>query len=102
MISVETPRLLHRLPEETDSEPFLIIHQDPEVIEKKQVTLTAANRWNRGRRAEREADARAAFNGTWQTTDIPHIISLIAPDDLRSIRVVTKIGERLICRRPFR
>ena len=41
MISVETPRLLLRLPEETDAEPFVIIHQDPEVLEKKQVTLTA-------------------------------------------------------------
>ena len=41
MTSVETARLLLRLPEETDAGPFVIIHQDPEVLEKKQVTLTA-------------------------------------------------------------
>lgn len=38
--TVETPRLLLRLPHAADAQPFLRIHQDPEVIERKQVTLT--------------------------------------------------------------
>ena len=150
MISVETPRLLLRLPEEADAEPFVIIHQDPEVLEKKQVTLTAPtggievgvqnvrrmlrhwdqqgygqwavvektsgqvigcvglfhpkgwpgvdlswifhrSRWGNGFATEA---SRAAVQWAWQATDIEHIISLIAPQDLRSIRVATKIGER--------
>ena len=149
MISVETPRLLLRLPEEADAEPFLIIHQDPEVLQKKQVTLTAPTgglevgvqnvrrmlrhwdqhgygqwavvekssaqvigcvglyhppgwpgidlswilhreRWGHGLATEASG---AALEWAW-TVDIDHIISLIAPHDLRSIRVATKIGER--------
>ena len=149
MIAVETPRLLLRLPEETDAGPFVIIHQDPEVLEKKQVTLTAPpggievgmqnvrrmlrhwdrqgygqwavveksstqvigcvglyhpegwpgvdlswifhrERWGQGFATEASL---AALQWVWQSTEIDHIISLIAPDDLRSIRVATKIGE---------
>ena len=30
----------------------------------------------------------------WERTEIDRIVSLIAPDDLRSIRIATKIGER--------
>ena len=37
---LETPRLLLRLPELSDVEPFVGIFWDPEVVEKKQVTLT--------------------------------------------------------------
>jgi len=150
MTSVETPRLLLRLPEENDAEPFLMIHQDPEVLEKKQVTLTAPtggievgvqnvrrmlrhweqrgygqwavvekssaqvigcvglfhpkewpgidlswilhrSRWGNGFATEASL---AALEWAWQSTDIEHIISLIAPHDLPSIRVATKIGER--------
>jgi RimJ/RimL family protein N-acetyltransferase len=149
MISVETPRLLLRLPEETDAEPFVTIHQDPEVLEKKQVTLTAPtggievgvqnvrrmlrhwdergygqwtvvekssaqvigcvglfhpkgwpgidlswilhrSRWGNGFATEA---SNAALQWAWDA-NIDHIISLIAPHDLRSIRVATKIGER--------
>jgi len=42
MRSVETPRLLLRLPERADAQAFLDIHQDPEAIELKQVTLLEA------------------------------------------------------------
>jgi RimJ/RimL family protein N-acetyltransferase len=42
MVPVETPRLLLRLPEASDAEPFMEILWDPEVVEKKQVTLTEA------------------------------------------------------------
>jgi RimJ/RimL family protein N-acetyltransferase len=149
MISVETPRLLLRRPEEADAEPFVIIHQDPEVVQKKQVTLTAPiggievglqnvrrmlrhwdqqgygqwavvekssaqvigcvglfhtkgwpgidlswilhrSRWGNGFATEA---SRAALEWAW-AADIDHIISLIAPHDLRSIRVAIKIGER--------
>jgi RimJ/RimL family protein N-acetyltransferase len=39
MIPIETPRLLLRLPEVSDAEPFMAIMWDAEVVEKKQVTL---------------------------------------------------------------
>jgi RimJ/RimL family protein N-acetyltransferase len=42
MTSVETSRLLLRLPERADAQAFLDMHQDPEVIELKQVTLLEA------------------------------------------------------------
>jgi RimJ/RimL family protein N-acetyltransferase len=38
---IETERLLLRLPVADDAEPFVEIHQDPEVIARKQVTLTS-------------------------------------------------------------
>ena len=40
MSTVDTPRLLLRLPEIDDAQAFLDIHQDPELIELKQITLT--------------------------------------------------------------
>jgi RimJ/RimL family protein N-acetyltransferase len=84
MTSVETARLLLRLPEETDAGPLVIIHQDPEVLEKKQVTLTAPPGGLEGgvqnvRRMLRHWDQQG--------------YGLIAPDNLRSIRVATKVGE---------
>ena len=39
MAPVETPRLLLRQPMIADAEPFMAIMWDPEVVEKKQVTL---------------------------------------------------------------
>jgi RimJ/RimL family protein N-acetyltransferase len=39
--SIETKRLLLRLPIPDDAEPFVEIHQDPEVLARKQVTLTS-------------------------------------------------------------
>ncbi len=41
LLPIETERLLLRLPVADDAEPFLDIHQDPEVIARRQVTLTA-------------------------------------------------------------
>ena len=40
MAPVETPRLLLRLPTAADAEPYMAFMWDPEVVEKKQVTLT--------------------------------------------------------------
>src|SRR4029450_7926920 len=42
MVPIETPRLLLRLPAVSDAEAFMEILWDPEVVEKKQVTLTEA------------------------------------------------------------
>ncbi len=42
MSSVETARLVLRRTETSDAEPFMGIFWDPEVVEKKQVTLTEA------------------------------------------------------------
>lgn len=49
------------------------------------------SRWGHGFAAEA---ATAAVGWAWQQTRIDRVISLIAPDDLRSIRIATKIGER--------
>ena len=40
VLPIETPRLSLRLPDVADAEPFMEIFWDPEVVEKKQVTLT--------------------------------------------------------------
>jgi len=42
MLTLETTRLLLRRPELADAAPFMQIFWDPEVVEKKQVTLTEA------------------------------------------------------------
>jgi RimJ/RimL family protein N-acetyltransferase len=149
--SVETARLLLRLPELADAEALMGILWDPEVVEKKQVTLLEPpggldlalkntndmrrqwelrgyghwsviekvtghvigcvgfyhpqrqwpgvdlgwvihrSRWGHGFATEA---ARAALGWVWEYTQIDRIVSLIAPDDLRSIRIATKIGER--------
>jgi len=150
MVPVDTPRLLLRLPEMDDAQAFLDIHQDPELIALKQITLTKPiggidlavrnvermlrhwesrrfgqwavvekatglvigcvgfynpegwpgidlgwvvhrSRWGNGFATEA---GRAAIDWAWTTGEIDHIISLIAPHDLRSIRVATKVGER--------
>jgi len=149
--SVETARLLLRMPELSDAEAFMAILWDPEVVEQKQVTLLEPpggldlalkntskmrrqwelrgygqwsviekvtgqvigcvgfyhpqrpwpgvdlgwvvhrSRWGQGLATEA---ASAALGWIWEHTQIDRIVSLIAPDDLRSIRVATKIGER--------
>jgi len=149
--SVETARLLLRVPELADAEALMGIIWDPEVVEQKQVTLHEPpggldlalkntsemlrqwqergygqwsvvekltgqvigcvgfyhpprewpgvdlgwvfhrSRWGHGFATEAAA---AALGWIWGRTQIDHVISLIAPDDLRSIRVATKIGER--------
>ena len=42
MAPIETPRLMLRVPEMSDAEPFMGILWDAEVVENKQVTLTEA------------------------------------------------------------
>ena len=49
------------------------------------------SRWGYGFATEA---ASAALEWAWEHTQIDRIISLIAPDDRRSIRIATKIGER--------
>jgi len=149
--SVETARLLLRMPEPSDAEALMGIFWDPEVVERKQVTLReppggldralknieamlrhwqlcgyghwsvtekAAGQvigcigfyhpqgewpgvdlgwvfqrawWGRGFATEAAA---AALGWIWQHTPVDRVVSLIAPDDHRSIRVATKLGER--------
>jgi len=149
--SVDTARLLLRVPELADAEALMGIMWDPEVVEQKQVTLREPpggldlavkntgdmirqwelrgygqwsviekatgrvigvvgfyhpqgqwpgvdlgwvvhrSRWGHGVATEA---ATAALAWVWTHTLIDRVVSLIAPDDLRSIRVATKIGER--------
>jgi RimJ/RimL family protein N-acetyltransferase len=49
------------------------------------------SRWGHGFATEA---ATAALAWVWEYTEINRIVSLIAPDDRRSIRIATKIGER--------
>lgn len=49
------------------------------------------SRWGHGLATEA---ATAALEWLWTCTPVERVISLIAPDDLRSIRIATKIGER--------
>jgi RimJ/RimL family protein N-acetyltransferase len=149
-LPIETERLLLRLPVADDAEPFLEIHQDPEVIARKQVTLTSApggielgarnvdrmlrhwdtrgygqwavveratarvigcvgflqpenaevelgwivrrSRWGNGFATEA---ARASIEWAWRTGRIDYVKSLIGKDNPASIRVATKIGQRL-------
>lgn len=150
--SIETTRLLLRVPELADTKALMGIMWDPEVVEQKQVTLREPpggldlalrntsdmlrqwerrgygqwsviekatgdvigvvgfyhpqgpwpgvdlgwvihrSRWGHGLATEA---ATAAVAWAWEHTGIDYIVSLIAPDDRRSIRIATKIGERL-------
>jgi len=146
--TIETPRLLLRLPDASDAHPLMEIHQDPEVI--KYVTLTAPpggitvawrnvammighwhlrgygqwtvlektsgaiigrvglfnpegwpgieltwvirrSRWGFGFATEA---AREALAWSWNEVQADQIVSVIRPDNQRSIRVAEKIGER--------
>lgn len=148
MTTVETSRLRLRPLQASDAEPFMEIHQDPEVI--KYVLLGAApggitvawrniammighwhlrgygpwavsekstgqvigrvglwnpegwpgielgwiirrSHWDHGFATEA---SRAALEWAWENVDTDHIISVIQPDNVRSIRVAEKIGER--------
>jgi RimJ/RimL family protein N-acetyltransferase len=53
--------------------------------------LIHRSRWGHGFATEASS---AALGWIWEHTTIDRVISLIAPDDLRSIRVATKIGQR--------
>jgi RimJ/RimL family protein N-acetyltransferase len=149
--TVETTRLLLRVPEPADAAALMDIIWDPEVVERKQVTLLEPpggldlalkntndmirqwqargygqwcviekltgqvigcvgfyhpqrpwpgvdlgwalhrSRWGHGFATEA---ASAALDWIWTHTRIDRVISLIAPDDHRSIRIAMKIGER--------
>ena len=148
MNTVETDRLVLRLPQADDAQSFLEIHQDPEVI--KYVMLGAAiggitvawrniatilghwqlrgygqwavvdktsqqvigrvglwnpegwpgielgwvihrARWGNGFATEA---SRAALGWAWRHVDTDNIISMIQPDNNRSLRVAAKIGQR--------
>jgi RimJ/RimL family protein N-acetyltransferase len=52
--------------------------------------IVRRERWGQGFATEA---ARAALDWTWQHVDTDHIISIIQPDNHRSIRVAEKIGE---------
>jgi RimJ/RimL family protein N-acetyltransferase len=145
--TVETSRLILRLPEAADAGDFLEIHQDPEVM--KRITLAAPqggitvawrnvalmighwqirgygqwavvekesgrvigsvglynpegwpgvelgwlvrrSHWGFGFATEASA---AALNWAWRFVEADHIISLISPDNVQSIRIARKIGE---------
>ena len=150
LLPIETERLLLRLPVADDAEPFLEIHQDPEVIARQQVTLTSPpggievgarnvdrmlrhwdrlgygqwagveratarvigcvgfqhpesaevelgwivrrSRWGNGFATEA---ARASIDWAWRTGTFDHVKSLFGMDNPASIRVATKIGQRL-------
>jgi RimJ/RimL family protein N-acetyltransferase len=49
------------------------------------------SRWGHGLATEA---ATAALEWIWQQTQVDRVVSLIAPDDVRSVRVATKIGQR--------
>ncbi len=53
--------------------------------------LIRRSRWGNGFATEA---ARAALEWTWRSLDIDHIISVIQPENARSIRVAEKVGER--------
>jgi RimJ/RimL family protein N-acetyltransferase len=151
MNNVETARLRLRVPELADAQALMGILWDPEVVEKKQVTLLDPpggldlalkntedmqrqwelrgygqwcvvekatgevigcvgfyhpqrpwpgvdmgwvlhrSRWGRGFATEA---ATAALEWLWTNTKVDRVVSLIGPDDHRSIRIATKIGER--------
>jgi RimJ/RimL family protein N-acetyltransferase len=149
MNALETSRLVLRLPEVADAEAFLEIHQDPEVVASKLVTLTEPlggvdlalrnidrilrhwqsreyGQWSVVEKATGQVigcvgyyhpdgwpgidlgwilhrscwgngfateASRAAIEWAWHNTQIDHIISLIAPDNVQSVRIATKIGE---------
>lgn len=150
--SIETARLLLRVPELSDAPAFMGMFWDAEVVERKQVTLLEPpgdidlalkntgdmirqwelrgygqwsvverstqqligcvgfyhpqrpwpgvdlgwlihrSRWGNGFATEA---ATAALLWLWQHTHVDRVISLIAPDDVRSIRISQKIGQRL-------
>jgi RimJ/RimL family protein N-acetyltransferase len=149
--SVETPRLVLRVPELADASALMGIIWDPELVQQKQVTLLEPPggldlavkntgdmrrqwelrgygqwvvvekmtghvigivgfyhpqrpwpgvdlgwviqraRWGNGLATEA---ATAGLEWIWNHTDLDRVISLIGPDDARSIRVATKIGQR--------
>ena len=144
---IETPRLVLRLPEASDAQSFLDIHQDPEVLKYVTVTGTpggitvawrnvamivghwhlrgygqwavvekasgqvigrvglfnpegwpgveltwviARSRWGCGFATE---SACAALQWAWGAVETDRIVSMIRPDNARSIRVAEKLGE---------
>jgi RimJ/RimL family protein N-acetyltransferase len=147
MQTIETTRLLLRLPRASDLDPLIRIHEHPEVVRfltgnpaagRQGAWRTLAMfsghwnlrgygpwvveertsggvigrvglwnpegwpgielgwvvdhaRWGEGFATEA---AHAALDWAWQHVDTDHIISIIAPDNIRSLRVAEKLGER--------
>lgn len=148
MVIVDTSRLKLRPLQASDAQPFLEIHQDPEVIKyvlaggapggitvawrniammighwhlrgygQWAVVEKASNqvigrvgfwnpegwpgielgwvirrsRWGNGFATEASL---AALRWAWTELETDHIISIIQPDNIRSIRVAAKVGER--------
>lgn len=146
--TIETSRLVLRLPRAEDAAPLMEIHHDPKavkyvvfgtapggitaawrniammlghwqlrgygqwtVVEKESGHVIGrvglwhpegwpgidlgwiirGSRWNNGFATEA---AHAALAWTWDNVDADHIISVIQPDNVPSIRVAEKIGER--------
>lgn len=149
--SVDTARLVLRVPALTDAEALMGIFWDPEVVAHKQVTLREPpggldlavkntddmlrqwqlrgygqwsviekathqvigvvgfyhppkpwpgvdlgwlihrSRWGHGLATQA---AVAALGWLWHSTPVDRVVSLIAPEDRRSIRIAMKIGER--------
>ena len=155
MTTIETPRLRLRPLRSEDAQPFLEIHQHPEVIQylsligsPGDITVAWRNialmvghwqlrgygpwavtdrsngdvigrvglwnpqgwpglemgwvirrsRWGNGFATEA---ARAALDWAWANVDADHIISIIQPENTRSIRVAEKIGERFERQQPW-
>ncbi len=92
MRSVETQRLLLRLPEVADAEPFLEMHQAPNDWPGIDLGwLIHRSRWGNGFATEA---SRAAIAWSWRTGKIDHIISLTSPDHPQSLRIALKIGQQ--------
>ena len=150
MRTVETTRLLLRQPNALDLEPFVEIHEDPEVMRYMKVVGTTSGRvaswrllallighwhlrgygqWTVVERATEEIigrvglwnpegwpglevgwvirrsrwgngyaseAARVAVDFAFTTVGADEVISVIRPDNARSIRVAEKIGETLL------
>lgn len=149
MRSIDTPRLLLRLPDAADAQPLLDIHEHPDVIKyvvsssmRRGISgawssvammlghwqlrgygqwtvvekasgevigrvglwnpegwpgvelgwIIRHSRWGNGFATEA---AQASLDWAWRYLPVDHIISIIQPDNLASIRVAQKIGERL-------
>ena len=148
MRTIETRRLLLRLPDASDAEPLLDIHEHPDVIKyvlsgaspggitgawrsiatmlghwqmrgygqwtvvekaSNEIVgrvglwnpegwpgielgwITRRSRWGQGFATEAAA---ASLEWAWRHVDTDHIISIIQNDNVASIRVAEKIGER--------
>jgi RimJ/RimL family protein N-acetyltransferase len=109
MTNLETARLILRLPAGRDADVFAEIHQDPEVsrhlvggptgiigpdIAWRNIAMLLGH-WQLRGFGSWAVEERRTGNVIRNHTDVDRIISLIQPDNARSIRVATKLGETL-------